>query len=94
MSVLTETETPRGWVFAVDVAHEDAPAPPARHELRLAFVDYEYWSHGMRSPSSVAEAVCRALLDLRPDLAWPEAFDASTARRWARDMDLRVREVL
>ena len=94
VEVRTETETDRGWVFGVEVVHEEGGDRVYRHDLTLSWPDYEYWSHGMRSPSAVAEAVCRALLELRPDLVWPRKFDASTARRWGPDMDLRVRELL
>ena len=92
VEIRTETETDRGWLFAVEITLDDAGERVHHHELTLSWPDYEYWSHGMRSPSAVAEAVCRGLLELRPGLAWPEKFDASTARRWAQDLDLRVRE--
>lgn len=85
-----EVEDARGWRFEVAVARPGIPV--SRHEVTLSWVDYEYWSHGQLSPSRVAECVMRALLSLRPGLALPARFDASTCRRWARGLDERMHE--
>jgi hypothetical protein len=91
--VETEVETDRGWSFSVIVPC-GADAPETRHEVRLSFVDYEFWSHGTVGPSRVVEAVVAALDEAdgpgvpRP---LPASFDASTARRWVRDVDELVR---
>ena len=91
VSALTEREAPRGWVFDVAIGEGDSE----RHvDVVLAWVDYEYWSHGASSPSVIAETVVRAILDADPKRELPEKFDCSTARRWVRDLDRRVREML
>jgi hypothetical protein len=87
--VRTETETARGWTFAAQVprGHDSAEIT-----LTLSWADYEHWSHGAFSPSSVARAVLEALLEAGKDPA--ERLDASTARRMVRDFDQRVRDAL
>lgn len=92
VSVLTERESPRGWTFEVELPDGAAPGARRRVDVTLAWVDYEYWSHGSASPSRVAQAVVESLLDAAPERALPDRFDASTGRRWARDLDARVRE--
>lgn len=90
VSALTEREDFRAWRFDMALPGEAARTVT----LVLSWVDYEYWSHGAASPSRVAEAVVRSLLDAEPSRELPETFDASTARRWVRDLDQRVRELL
>jgi hypothetical protein len=91
VSALTERESFNGWVFDVVVGEGDLE----RHvDVVLSWVDYEYWSHGTASPSVVAEQVVRSVLDADPKRELPEKFDCSTARRWVRDLDRRVRELL
>jgi hypothetical protein len=99
--VLTETEAPRGWSFrallpadASAAPASESAAPATEIDITLSWVDYEYWSHGAKSPSYIAEVVLRAILDAQPDRALPAKFDASTARRWVKDLDERVRELL
>lgn len=102
VNVETEVETAHGWLFMVAVAGESGQG--SRHEVRLSHVDYEFWSHGMFSPSRVTQVVVEAILDgtaqgevraigcvPRP---LPPAFDASTGRRWVRGLDEHVRETL
>lgn len=101
--VITETESAHGWRFAISVPRlggggnsgggGDA-GEPAQHDMTLAWVDYEHWSHGMHSPSRVAEAVVGAVLDAQPERELPMRFDASTARRWVQGLDALVRERL
>lgn len=91
VAALTERESPRGWTFDVVIGEGDAE----RHaDVALAWVDYEYWSHGTISPSTIAEYVVRAVLEGDPKRELPERFDCSTARRWVRDLDRRVREMM
>lgn len=101
VSVLTEKEAPSGWSFEVELpeavgAAGGGAAGAARRRIvvTLAWVDYEYWSHGTASPSRVVQAVVESVLDASPERALPDRFDASTGRRWARDLDQRVRERL
>jgi len=89
--VLTEREVDGGWIFDVSVRC-GTPLVTTRHEVRLSWVDYEYWSHGVAAPERVVKAVVELVLDQRPDVALPAKFDSSTARRWVRDADQRVRE--
>lgn len=87
-----EEEDGRGWRFEVSVSRPGGAA--SRHDFTLSWADYEYWSHGRVSPSRVAQSVIESLIALRPDLALPARFDASTCRRWAREMDERLAEGL
>jgi hypothetical protein len=91
VSALTERESPHGWVFDVAIGDSDVER---RADVALSWVDYEYWSHGTIGPSVVAELVVRAVLDADPKRDLPEKFDCSTARRWVRDLDQRIREML
>jgi hypothetical protein len=90
--VVTETESDHGWLFVVAIPAVSGET--VEHEMTMAWVDYEYWSHGMHSPSRVAEAVARAMVEHDPERDWPRRFDASTARRWVKGLDERVREGL
>ena len=94
--MVTETESPHGWRFVIAVPRGGggADATPAEHEMTLAWVDYEFWSHGMHSPSRVAEAVVGAVIGAQPERELPARFDASTARRWVQGLDALVREGL
>lgn len=94
--VLSEAEGDRCWVFTVVVPSDTAGSHAGTQniEVALSWQDYEYWSHGQRSPSHVAEVVVRALIQAQPDRTLPDRFDASTARRWVRDFDDLVREEL
>ena len=87
---MTEREAFHAWRFEMSLPGEAARTVT----LVLSWVDYEYWSHGAASPSRVAEAVVRGVLEAEPSRELPETFDASTARRWVRDLDRRVREML
>lgn len=91
VSVQTEREVDRGWVFEVVVSRGESTA---RHDVSLSWVDYEHWSHGAAAPERVAKAVLECLLTLDPGRALPRAFDASTARRWVAGFDERLRERL
>ncbi len=108
VSALTERESPYGWVFdvvfgdgggsggsgGVGGSAESAGTIERHADVVLSWVDYEYWSHGTISPSVIAEAVVRAVIDADPKRELPDRFDCSTARRWVRDLDRRVREML
>lgn len=86
---LSEAEAVRGWLFDVEI---DRPGGAVCCDVALSWVDYEHWCHGAASPSRVAEAVVRAVVEAGVDV--PARFDASTARRWVRELDARVREAL
>lgn len=95
--VLSEADARQGWLFVVALPGDcrDLRDPgECQIELTMSWQDYEYWCHGMKSPSYVAEVVVRALMQAQPDRVLPARFDASTARRWVRDLDERMREEL
>lgn len=94
--VLTESDARQGWLFVVAIPADtrEKAGGEQQIELTLSWQDYEYWSHGMKSPSLIAEVVVRALMQACPDRLLPPRFDASTARRWVRDFDDLVREEL
>ncbi len=76
-----EHEVDGGWEFEVTV-RRGSSEPPRGHRVRLAWVDYEYWSHGSAAPERVVAAVVRAVLELAPEHPLPDRFDAAAARRW------------
>ena len=88
-----EHEEPRGWRFELSLIRGNAAGgEPSRHDITLSWVDYEFWSHGQSSPSRVVQVVMDALLGAKPELTLPPRFDASTCRRWVRDLDERIAE--
>jgi hypothetical protein len=93
VSALTEREGAVGWKFDLSIAGDEGEKDRAV-TVALSWVDYEYWSHGTASPCRVAEAVVQGVIEGDPKRVLPDEFDASTARRWVRDLDQRVREML
>lgn len=87
ISVLTEEETPRGWLFAVLV---ERAGSRVSHTLRLDWSDHDYWTGGRVAPSSLAEEVVRILVEELAPGALPAVFDASSGRRWAPALDGRL----
>lgn len=90
VSIDREHELAAGWAF--DATVRRAAAASTHHRLTLAWVDYEYWSHGAAAPERVAKAVLETVIELSPERVMPEQFDAAVARRWAQGFDDRVRE--
>lgn len=86
-----EHEAPHGWRFELSLARPGA-SEPSRHEMTLSWVDYEFWCHGQMSPSRIAQIVVESLIAAKPELTLPPRFDASTCRRWVRDLDERIAE--
>ena len=76
-----------------ELALVDVDGVVHEHDVALAWVDYEHWSHGRVAPERIIRAVVEVLLSERPDLELPARFDASTARRWCPAIDERVPEV-
>jgi hypothetical protein len=96
IQVQTETAIDRGWEYLVRVAWDDGRS--SEHEVRLAWVDFEYWCGGVLAPSFVIEAVVRYLVEetpiesaVRQDL--PLSFDAAMVRRWDRSADHSLRQL-
>lgn len=88
-----EVEVAGGWDFEVAIQRSGIRST---HHVRLAWVDYEYWSHGAAAPERVLKALLDVLLEIAPDQSLPEQFDAATVRRWARGaaIDDRVKDRL
>lgn len=55
-----------------------------RHEVRLSWADYEYWSHGVASPAAVVELVLGYMLEqAEAALEMKRSLDlARVRRRW------------
>lgn len=91
--VVEENDTARGWSHRVEIQSGDGE--PRTHTVQLSFQDYEYWSGGTRPPEQITAALIECLLNPGPDTQVPspvpEAFDASTARRWLPGLDARLR---
>lgn len=83
IEILDECDTPRGWVYRLEVHFEDGAA--TQHEASMSWVDHEHWTSGRIAPSRVIEAVVRFVLE--HECVLPQKFDAATARRWCRDID-------
>ena len=86
ITIKTEEESPRGWVYLVEVARGPG-SPVSEHTVRLAWVDHEHWCGGRAAPSKVVEALVAYLVGREADRPLPESFDAATARRWHPGLD-------
>jgi hypothetical protein len=55
-----------------------------RHEVRLSWADYEYWSHGLAAPAAVVELVLGYMLaQAEASLELKRSLDlARVRRRW------------
>lgn len=90
----SETETARGWVYAVTITH------PVRghmqHRVALSWADHDLISGGVCPPSRTVEAAMGVLLDADSIVpgALPTRFDISTLRRMIDGFDERVRAKL
>jgi len=80
-----ERETARGWDYDVVVEWPDGAC--SSHEIGLAWVDHDHWSGGRHAPSHVVERMVDWLIERRAGEGLPDAFDASTVRRWYPDVD-------
>ncbi len=89
--VESETETARGWVYAVTMTHPVHGR--MRHRVTLSWADHDLISGGMRPPSWTVEAALGVLLDADPTVpgALPTRFDISTLRRMIDGFDDLVR---
>ncbi|MGP1345113.1 MAG: hypothetical protein ACTS3F_00410 [Phycisphaerales bacterium] len=73
--VVSDSSGPGGGDTAEGAAGRTATGTGTRHEVRLSWADYEYWSHGTRPPAWVVEVVLGFVLsredgvqELRPSL--------------------------
>ncbi len=89
VNILSEEEIGRGWTFLAEVQLADAPA--RRHELHLAWADYNRWSPGGTDrPEAVAAGVLRYLYEWNLPERLPMRLDASTVCRADPDADREI----
>src|SRR5690606_31308076 len=77
VTVLTEEEAARGWVFTVE---SSAPAGARTVQVRLDWSDYEHWSRGRLTPSEVIRGVVACAASIVGADAIPERCDAAMLR--------------
>ena len=92
IEVVQETEVPGGWLHTVRISRPESTT--TTHDVRLAWVDHEYWCGGALPPSRVTAAVVDCLVGYEPIIELPPRFDASTARRWVPGIDDQLARVL
>lgn len=78
VTVQIEREVPGGWEYTVLVQRDDQQQ---LHQVRLGWLDHDFWSHGASAPSRVVQVVMEYVLANRA-LPLPERFDAARVRRW------------
>jgi hypothetical protein len=81
VEIVSEREEVAGWAFVVQVLDDEGVL--RRHEVTMAWADYNLWSaSGGDEPAAVVAAVVRFMLS-RVEHAddVPATFDASLARR-------------
>lgn len=83
--LLQEQDTGAGWTWVAQVL--DAAGAMTRHEIRLAWADYDLWCEGRRPPAAVAEAAYGFLLAHAAELAARDRVDLSWTRRVHADAD-------
>jgi hypothetical protein len=89
VEILSERDGPAGWVFTAQVLDDDGAL--RRHEVILAWADYNHWSSsGADEPARVAAAVLRFLLTKQSANEVPSRLDAATARRRYPDADAEI----
>lgn len=85
VDVGAETETARGWSYAVRVVWMDDAE--SDHTVTLSWHDHDHWSGGAAAPSRVVGVLIRLAGDAIGREKLPARFDASTVRRWIPDLD-------
>ncbi len=92
----SEEEAGQGWRFVVLIHFSGEstsalpPRPPQHVEMTLSWADYDRWSTGTRSPSTIAAEVIKFFLTNleAPDEKLPRRFDASLIRRRFKNVDI------
>ena len=74
-----EVDGAHGWSYEVTIERGDGGS--SRHEVHLAWVDYEQWSSGEKPPSVVIEHMLGLVFDLEPGFTMGDRVDAATLRR-------------
>ncbi len=83
--VLDENETGRGWRFRVRITLEGGVG--TEHEVRLSWVDHDFWSGGASAPARVVQALVEYVIERGQGEPVPERIDASTIRRRFPEID-------
>ncbi len=84
INVKTETDSSRGWTFAVDLTTN---GHTHEYTVTLSWSDYDHWSHGRVAPERVVEAAFEFLLDREPADAILSRFDCAVIRRYFPEVD-------
>lgn len=79
VEVLDERETGVGWEFRVRIVRDMGEATD--HEVRLSWVDHDFWSGGACPASRVVGAIVEYLVETVGAERVPQRIDASTIRR-------------
>lgn len=85
VEVLDENETGMGWRFRVRITRDGGIA--TEHEVRLSWVDHDFWSGGASAPARVVQALMEYVIERGPVEAIPDRVDASTIRRRHPEVD-------
>jgi len=91
ITVQTEQDTGRGWVFHVEV---DDSGQTHRYEVTLSWPDYDLWSHGQVSPEKVIRAAFEFLLEREPASMILSKFDCAVIRRYFSEVDRELPKLL
>ena len=85
VEVLDENETGVGWRFRVRITRDVGGS--TEHEVRLSWVDHDFWSGGASAPARVVQALMEYLVERAPGEMIPHRVDASTIRRRHPEVD-------
>lgn len=85
VEVLDERETGFGWEFRVRATAGEGVV--GEHEVRLSWVDHDYWSGGACPAARVVGAVVEYLYEVSNAEHIPARIDASTVRRRHPEID-------
>lgn len=80
-----ERETGVGWAFDVEI--DGGSVGPRRVTVALSWVDYEYWTHGLRAPADLVRELVGFLLERGPASELKDRFDAAAVRRRHPEVD-------
>ena len=83
--LLEEREGEAGWSWTAQVLAADGSL--SRHEVRLAWADYDLWCEGRASPAAVAEAAYGFLRTHAAALAARPLVELAWARRVRAEAD-------
>jgi spore germination protein YaaH len=82
--VKTETDSSRGWTFAVELADGGRTRD---YTVTLSWSDYDHWSHGRVAPERVVQAAFEFLLARESADQIMSQFDCAIIRRYFPEVD-------